>query len=434
MRTFRFDRWQFALLSVGVMVTLLVLGSSFGASRAHAQQAGLGAPIMINYECADVSLTVQASDADFTSIFWRSGSSLGLSSKATPGTTIQLNGVTAGELVLGIYVEDTGYTFWSGAASNNAGTDGLVHAEYNLTSVGFEDIYGGGDFDYNDAVISISITPCEVEPELVVLTLSIDPFGTGFGIVSGEGIYTQGSTAHPVASAAGGSYLVSWGGACAGSATSADVLMDTNKHCTVRFDSVVTPTPPPTATPTATPTPEVEGAEVGINNTRVSSSPAPVGDGVTFRIDVTLTGVPDVNEAQVLVEFDSSYLSYQSASVAQCQLIGIGIACDFGQISTDFSFDVHFTALQVTNLTATDATLGSDFDGPGAGGSTVAGPASAEVAIVDIAGVQLPPLGDGSSAFAGTSGGSLPLTAGIVLLGAVLGLGVESLRRSVVGR
>ena len=394
---------------------------------------------MINYECADVTLTVQASDADFTSIFWRAGSSLGLSSKATPGTTIQLNAVPAGELVLGIYVQDTGYTFWSGAASNNAGTDGLVHAEYDLSTVGFEDIHGGGDLDYDDAVVAISITPCEVEPELVVLSLSIDPFGTGFGIVDGEGIYTQGSTAHPQASAAGGSYLAYWGGDCSGNAVSTDVLMNANKHCTARFDATVipptpTPTPTPTEAPTATPTPEVEGAEVGIDNTRISSSPAPVGDEVTFRIDVTLTGVPDANEAQVLVEFDSSYLSYQSASVAQCQLIGIGVACDFGQISSDFSFDVHFTALAVTTSTATDATLGSDFDGPGAGGSTVAGPASADVAIVDVAGVQLPPLGDGSSAIAGSSSSSLPLTAGIVLLGAVLGLGVESVRRSVVGR
>lgn len=432
MRSYRFERWQFVLL-LSAAALVLLLSSSVGASRAHAQQAGLGAPIIIGAACMDVTLVVQASDANYTSIFWREpDGSLGVTSKQA-GTAINLNAVPAGELILGIVVNESGYTYKTGSGVN---PDGIAHATYDGTTVGFEDIYGGGDFDYNDAVVSISMTPCQVEPELVVLSLSIDPFGTGSGIVTGEGIYAQGSTAHPQASAAGGSYLVTWGGDCSGNAASTDVLMTTNKHCTARFDAVVVPTPPPTPTetPTPTPTPEVEGAEVGIDNTRISSSPAPVGDEVTFRIDVTLTGVPDANEAQVLVEFDSSYLSYQSASVAQCQLIGIGVACDFGQISTDFSFDVHFTALAVTNSTATDATLGSDFDGPGAGGNTVAGPASADVAIVDIAGVQLPPLGDGSSAIAGSSGSTLPLTAGIVLLGAVLGLGVESLRRGVVGR
>lgn len=210
--------------------------------------------------------------------------------------------------------------------------------------------------------------------------------------------------------------------------------MDHDRICYGLFLADATPTPTPLP-----PTPTVEGASVGIDNTRTSPSPAQLGDEVTFRIDVTLAAVPGANEAEVLVAFDSSYLSYGSASwegltLSQCQLIGAGIACDFGQVSADFSFDLHFAALAVTDSTATDATLGADFDGPGAGVATVAGPASASVAIVDVAGVQLPPLGDGSSALSAAGSDSLPLIALIVLLGATLGLSLGTLRRSILGR
>jgi len=156
-----------------------------------------------------------------------------------------------------------------------------------------------------------------------------------------------------------------------------------------------------------------------------------VGEGVTFRIDVTLTEVPAANTAEVLVEFDTAHLSYDGASVAQCELLSIGVACDFGQIGSDFSFEVDFTALAVTDSTATDATLGADFDGAGAGGQTVAGPATADVAIVDVAGVQLPPLGDGSSALNASGASSLPMALSVLLLGSVAGLGLGMLRRRV---
>ena len=162
------------------------------------------------------------------------------------------------------------------------------------------------------------------------------------------------------------------------------------------------PTPTPTPAPTAVPppTPEVAPSVIGIDNTRTSPSPALVGEVVTFRIDVMLD-VPPTNVAEVLIEFDDTYLDYINATLAgdvlsECTLLSIGIACLFGVQDEGFSFDVHFTALEVTESTATHATLGADFDGGGPGGVTTTGPATDDVAIIDIVGVPVPPLGDGN--------------------------------------
>jgi hypothetical protein len=62
------------------------------------------------------------------------------------------------EFVLGIHVVNTGDNFVMGAAYDNP--DGVRHANidygYNQTAViGFEDLRGGGDIDYNDAMLKI---------------------------------------------------------------------------------------------------------------------------------------------------------------------------------------------------------------------------------------------------------------------------------------
>jgi hypothetical protein len=73
------------------------------------------------------------------------------------GTTIDLGYFTAGtELVFGLYVNNTGNTFFTGDPSRNS--DGISHAGILTTLpgigliVGFEDLLGGGDRDYNDLI------------------------------------------------------------------------------------------------------------------------------------------------------------------------------------------------------------------------------------------------------------------------------------------
>jgi hypothetical protein len=59
------------------------------------------------------------------------------------------------ELVFGIVVRDTGWTFKMGPGDRNP--DDIPHAavewlEPGVVVVGFEDVYGGGDRDYDDVV------------------------------------------------------------------------------------------------------------------------------------------------------------------------------------------------------------------------------------------------------------------------------------------
>lgn len=77
------------------------------------------------------------------------------------GSTVSLGNFTAGtELIFRINVLNTGDIFYTGPASRNA--DGLAHAvvddAFSLTEtyVGFEDLFGGGDLDYDDLMFSFT--------------------------------------------------------------------------------------------------------------------------------------------------------------------------------------------------------------------------------------------------------------------------------------
>lgn len=92
-----------------------------------------------------------------------------------PGTTQSLGSFTAGtELFFSIFVNNTGDTFYSGAGSNNA--DGLVHVATevmgDVTHVGFEDLYGGGDLDYDDVRYSFQNITAVPEPETWAMMLA----------------------------------------------------------------------------------------------------------------------------------------------------------------------------------------------------------------------------------------------------------------------
>ena len=76
------------------------------------------------------------------------------------GSTVTLGPYAEGtELVLGIYVTNTGDRFYSGPGSRNA--DGVEHVSVTYEGgcawrIGFEDLYGGGDLDFNDVELRIA--------------------------------------------------------------------------------------------------------------------------------------------------------------------------------------------------------------------------------------------------------------------------------------
>ena len=129
----------------------------------------------------DVTVTFLGYDAAFTShLLVYSASDLGTplvpgfiftNNTATPGASVNLGNFAAGtELVFAIYVEEGGMLFYSGDGSRNV--DGVAHSAVDnglppefpgygslpegSLGVGFEDIFGGGDFDYNDLAFAFS--------------------------------------------------------------------------------------------------------------------------------------------------------------------------------------------------------------------------------------------------------------------------------------
>lgn len=88
------------------------------------------------------------------------------------------------ELVFGIHVRDTGHTYYLGPGSRNP--DGLLHggidsgelpvypfagAPAGYIGVGFEDIFGTGDRDYDDLGFAFTNVRREVAPEPATLAL-----------------------------------------------------------------------------------------------------------------------------------------------------------------------------------------------------------------------------------------------------------------------
>ena len=201
------------------------------------------------------------------------------------------------------------------------------------------------------------------------------------------------------------------------------------------------PTPQPSPEPTESPEPPVLGAVIGIDNERITDSPAFIGETVIFNIPVTLEEVPDVTTAVVFVEYDAGFLDFQQATqdgsaLAFCVDAAPGLVrCDFGNQAANFSFHAHFEALAVTESTATDASLQADFDADGPGAPGMAGPATADVAIVDDPG--LPDVGDGSTLEQreGSVTGSAVavLVLGVVIAATVTGGGLFAQHRSRSG-
>jgi|GEM_PF-6167707 len=132
------------------------------------------APRVILASDVCVAVVNQGGDAGYTSQFWLEApgtpSFLGITNKADIGTTVPVGTFAGGtELVLSIHVTNTGHVFQTGPAYDNP--DNKVHVAVTpgtgdlLYTVGFEDLFNGGDQDFNDAVIDLVAIDCDVEAE-----------------------------------------------------------------------------------------------------------------------------------------------------------------------------------------------------------------------------------------------------------------------------
>lgn len=111
----------------------------------------------------DVILTFLSKDAAFSNdLFLQGKDSILLNNQtAVPNITqINLGSFAANTLLtFKMTVTNTGFSFFTGESSANP--DSFIHASYASEAgkpliVGFEDLFGGGDRDYNDLVFSLT--------------------------------------------------------------------------------------------------------------------------------------------------------------------------------------------------------------------------------------------------------------------------------------
>lgn len=130
---------------------------------------------------SDITIEVLSSDAAYTDYLlfvppdWHYEF---IASNKDTGAIINIGSYAAGtELLFKLFVSETADKFFTGAGDRNA--DGIAHAMVDFDStegiavLGFEDLYGGGDLDFNDAVFRLSggITDTAPVPEPSTLIL-----------------------------------------------------------------------------------------------------------------------------------------------------------------------------------------------------------------------------------------------------------------------
>lgn len=135
-----------------------VVGSCAAAlcGLAGTSYAVIGDPIITN-GLGDVTVEVLPSDAGFTSELWlvSPGAPRFIATNRDTGTMVNLGTFAPGEMIFELRVLGSGQNYQTGPASRNP--DGIAHADVTPETgvsylVGFEDLFNGGDMDYNDCV------------------------------------------------------------------------------------------------------------------------------------------------------------------------------------------------------------------------------------------------------------------------------------------
>jgi len=164
------------------------------------------------------------------------------------------------------------------------------------------------------------------------------------------------------------------------------------------------PPPTPTESPSPTPTPTVEVAALSaiVEKVLASDDPAAVGDEVTFTIALTVTSDEALSGVGMVDTYENAHLRYIDSLPAGCVLFANQpdsahdlVACEVGDVAAGthtFVFDLTFVAIASTTPDRTVNSVVAMVDGD------QVGPATADVEVIEVLGVQLPPSGDGSLA------------------------------------
>jgi len=141
----------------------------------------------------DVVVTFVSNGAGYTSELYLDGpfgDGLGAifnNATTSVGATMNLGAFAAGtELVFRLLVQQTGDLFYTGPGIRNL--DGIVHAMIQEAAgqviVEFEDLFGGGDFDYDDLVFAFTnVSPAD-EPGAITVDEPSSLLIFGFGLAA----------------------------------------------------------------------------------------------------------------------------------------------------------------------------------------------------------------------------------------------------------
>ena len=151
-------------------------------------QEFLGGKLFVD-DVGDVTATFLGSDAGFFNELllyspdspWDTSEMIFDKDSPSDGSMKDLGSYAAGtELVFRLYVQNSALSYYTGDGSNNP--DSLAHARavtslvdgMYVTEVGFEDLLGGGDLDYNDFMFSLNnvVDPRAVPEPSILLLLS----------------------------------------------------------------------------------------------------------------------------------------------------------------------------------------------------------------------------------------------------------------------
>ena len=183
------------LLFTGMLALLATPRPASAAPIIGAQLIATGAPVIAEFMGHTAGFTNELYVFDIsdlttplavTGTVGALGQGLIFNNQTTPvGTQVNLGAFAAGtELVFGIYVQNTATTYYMGPGVRNP--DGIAHAAIDnglppqfppygvipagFVGVGFEDIFLGGDFDYDDLGFAFSNVRVQA-PEPVTLSL-----------------------------------------------------------------------------------------------------------------------------------------------------------------------------------------------------------------------------------------------------------------------
>jgi hypothetical protein len=120
----------------------------------------IGGNILADDESEDVIVTCVAKGGGYNHDLYLDNTNTFICNSADIGTQVNLGTFPAGtELIFRLDVSSSGYSYYTGAAERNP--DSEIHVridtlESGAHRFGFEDLYGGGDRDYDDCVFEVS--------------------------------------------------------------------------------------------------------------------------------------------------------------------------------------------------------------------------------------------------------------------------------------